>query len=65
MTDIELPKSIKEWLLKNGQTEEDFFNKLDDMVELAFDDQCTGANPVYPIMEDMKELYIKAFNGEY
>lgn len=65
MTDIELPKSIKEWLLKNGKTEEEFFEKLDEMVELAFDDQCTGANPVYPIMEDMKKLYIQAFNGEY
>ena len=65
MTDIELPKSIKEWLEKNGQTEEDFYAKLDDMVELAFDDQCTGANPVYPLMEDMKKLYIQAFKGEY
>ena len=65
MTDIELPKSIKEWLEKNGKTEEDFYNKLDEMVELAFDDQCTGANPVYPLMSDIRALYIKAFNGEY
>lgn len=61
MTDIQLPKSIKEF----GVTEEDFYAKLDEMVELAFDDQCTGANPVYPIMDDMRTLYIKAFNGEY
>ena len=65
MTDIELPKSIKEWMEKNGKTEEDFYNKLDEMVELAFDDQCTGANPVYPLMSDIRALYIKAFNGEY
>ena len=65
MKDVELPNSIKEWLEKNGQTEEDFYSKLDKMVELAFDDQCTGANPVYPLMEDIKELYIQAFNGQY
>ena len=59
MTDVQLPKSIKEF----GVTEEDFYAKLDEMVELAFDDQCTGANPVYPLMEDMKKLYIDAFNG--
>ncbi len=59
MKDIELPNSIKDF----GVSEEDFYNKLDEMVELAFDDQCTGANPVYPIMEDMKQLYIDAFNG--
>ena len=59
MADIELPRSIKDF----GVSEEDFYAKLDEMVELAFDDQCTGANPVYPIMEDMKQLYINAFNG--
>ncbi|MGN0014304.1 MAG: iron-containing alcohol dehydrogenase, partial [Candidatus Gastranaerophilaceae bacterium] len=64
MKDIELPNSIREFLEKNGQTEADFYNKLDEMVELAYDDQCTGANPVYPLLSDIKELYIKAFNGE-
>ncbi len=59
MKDINLPNSIKDF----GVSEEDFYAKLDEMVELAFDDQCTGANPVYPIMEDMKQLYIDAFNG--
>jgi len=61
MKEIELPNSIKEYGIK----EEDFYNKLDEMVELAFDDQCTGANPVYPFMEDIKKLYIQAYNGEY
>ena len=46
-----------------GVSEEDFYAKLDEMVELAFDDQCTGANPVYPIMSDMKQIYIDAFEG--
>ncbi|MCD8024300.1 MAG: bifunctional acetaldehyde-CoA/alcohol dehydrogenase [Candidatus Gastranaerophilales bacterium] len=59
--DINIPLSIKDW----GITEEQFFGKLDELVELAFDDQCTGANPVYPLMEEIKEMYTKAYNGEY
>lgn len=58
-TEIEIPHSIKEW----GVKEEDFYAKLDDMVEKAFDDQCTGANPVYPLMEDIRQIYIDAYNG--
>ncbi|MBQ8784492.1 MAG: bifunctional acetaldehyde-CoA/alcohol dehydrogenase [Alphaproteobacteria bacterium] len=57
--DIEIPHSIKEWGIK----EEDFYAKLDDIVEKAFDDQCTGANPVYPLMEDIRQIYIDAYNG--
>ncbi len=56
---IHLPKSIKEF----GVTKKDFYAKLDEMVELAFDDQCTGANPAYPLMEDIKKIYIDAFDG--
>ena len=59
MKSINLPNSIKDF----GVTEEQFYAKLDEMVELAFDDQCTGANPVYPIMSDMKQIYIDAFEG--
>ena len=59
--DINLPLSIKD----AGVTEEDFYAKLDNLVELAFDDQCTGANPVYPLMEEIRDIYIKAFNGVY
>lgn len=59
-TQLSIPKSIKEY----GINEDDFFNKLDEIVELAFDDQCTGANPAYPLMKEIKELYIKAYNGE-
>ena len=43
--------------------EKDFLDRLDKMVEQAFDDQCTGANPVYPLMSDIKKLYIDAYNG--
>ncbi len=38
-------------------------NNLDELVELAFDDQCTGANPAYPLMEDIKKIYIDAYYG--
>ena len=58
--EIKIPLSIKEM----GVSESDFYGKLDEIVELAFDDQCTGANPVYPLMEDIKEIYIKAYKGE-
>jgi len=59
MTKIELPKSIKEY----GVDEKTFMDNLDELVELAYDDQCTGANPVYPYMEDIKKLYIDAYYG--
>ncbi|MDR1196591.1 MAG: bifunctional acetaldehyde-CoA/alcohol dehydrogenase [Endomicrobium sp.] len=58
--DIGIPLSIRE----AGISEEDFYTKLDSLTELAFDDQCTGANPVYPLMEDLKQILIKAYNGE-
>lgn len=60
MKAIDLPNSIKDF----GVTEKQFNAKLDEMVELAFDDQCTGANPAYPLMSDIKEIYIDAFNGK-
>ncbi len=59
MTSLNLPKSIKDF----GVTEEQFNAKLDEMVELAFDDQCTGANPAYPLMSDIKQIYLDAFEG--
>lgn len=59
MKSINLPNSIKDF----GVTEKDFYDKLDEMVELAFDDQCTGANPAYPLMKDIKAIYEDAFKG--
>ncbi len=56
---IGIKKSIKEY----GIDEQDFLNRLDDMVEQAFDDQCTGANPRYPLMEEIKEMYLNAYYG--
>ncbi len=59
MKRIELPNSIKDF----GVDEATFMNNLDELVELAFDDQCTGANPAYPLMEDIKKIYIDAYYG--
>src|SRR5574344_478403 len=59
MKSVNLPNSIKDF----GVSEEEFNAKLDEMVELAFDDQCTGANPAYPLMSDIKQIYIDGFNG--
>lgn len=56
---IGIPKTIKEWGIK----EEDFLATLDEMVEQAFNDQCTGANPRYPLMSEIKELYLKSYYG--
>lgn len=44
--------------------EEDFLDRLDDMVEQAFDDQCTGANPRYPLMSEIKQMYLNAYYGK-
>ena len=44
--------------------EADFLARLDDMVEQAFDDQCTGANPRYPLMSEIKEMYLNAYYGK-
>ena len=47
-----------------GIDEKDFLDRLDDMVEQAFDDQCTGANPRYPLMSEIKEMYLRAYYGK-
>ena len=44
--------------------EKDFLARLDDMVEQAFDDQCTGANPRYPLMSEIKQMYLNAYYGK-
>ncbi len=57
---INIPKTIKD----TGVSREKFFLSLDEMSEMAFDDQCTGANPRYPLISEIKEMYINAFEGE-
>lgn len=55
---------IKKTIRDYGIKEEDFLATLDEMVEQAFDDQCTGANPRYPLMSEIKAMYLKAYYGE-
>ena len=57
---VGIKKSIKDY----GVDEKYFLETLDRMVEDAFDDQCTGANPRYPLMSEIKEMYLKAYYGE-
>ncbi len=57
---LDIPKSIKEL----GISEKDFLAKVDMLAEKAFDDQCTGANPRYPLISELKELYLKAYYGK-
>ncbi len=56
---VGIHKTIREY----GIDEQDFLNRLDEMVEQAFDDQCTGANPRYPLMSEIKQMYLKAYYG--
>ncbi|NCC86456.1 MAG: bifunctional acetaldehyde-CoA/alcohol dehydrogenase [Clostridia bacterium] len=56
-TAVGIKKSIKDY----GVDEKEFLAKLDEMVEHAFDDQCTGANPRYPLMSEIKQMYLNAY----
>ena len=56
---------IKETIKDYGIDEKDFLDRLDDMVEQAFDDQCTGANPRYPLMSEIKQMYLNAYYGKH
>ncbi len=57
---IGIRKTIKDY----GIDEKDFLDRLDAMVEQAFDDQCTGANPRYPLMSEIKQMYLNAYYGK-
>ena len=54
---------IKKTIRDYGIDEQNFLDRLDEMTEQAFDDQCTGSNPRYPLMEEIKEMYLKAYYG--
>ncbi len=54
---------IKSTIKEYGIDEANFLEKLDDMTEQAFDDQCTGANPRYPLMREIKQMYLNAYYG--
>lgn len=54
---------IKDTIADYGVSEEDFMATLDEMTENAFDDQCTGANPRYPLFSEIKQIYLNAYYG--
>ena len=64
INDLKARVGIKETIKDYGIDESDFLARLDDMTEQAFDDQCTGANPRYPLMKEIKEMYLKAYYGK-
>ena len=64
LEELKVKIGIKPTIKDYGITEEDFMATLDEMVENAFNDQCTGANPRYPLMSEIKELYLKSYYGK-
>ena len=62
--DLKKKVGIKKTIKDYGVDEKYFLETLDDMVEKAFDDQCTGANPRYPLMSEIKAMYLKAYYGK-
>jgi len=63
INDLKQRVGIKDTIADYGVDEQDFLNRLDEMVEQAFDDQCTGANPRYPLMSELKQMYLNAYYG--
>lgn len=55
---------IKKTIRDYGISEKDFLKNLDEMTQQAFDDQCTGANPRYPLMSEIKQMYLQAYYGK-
>ena len=65
INDLKATVGIKDTIKDYGIDEADFLARLDDMVEQAFDDQCTGANPRYPLMSEIKQMYLNAYYGKH
>lgn len=61
--ELKVKIGIKPTIKDYGIDEQDFLDRLDAMTEQAFDDQCTGANPRYPLMSEIKEMYLNAYYG--
>ncbi|MDO4199355.1 MAG: bifunctional acetaldehyde-CoA/alcohol dehydrogenase [Clostridia bacterium] len=57
---FKIPETLKEY----GIDENEFLSKVDELSELAHEDQCTGSNPRYPLVSEIKELYMKCYYGE-
>ena len=65
INELKAKVGIKETIKDYGIDEDTFLSSLDEMVEQAFDDQCTGANPRYPLMSEIKEMYLNAYHGRH
>jgi len=64
LEDLKVKIGIKKTIKDYGIDEKEFLTTLDEMVEQAFNDQCTGANPRYPLMTELKEIYLKTYYGK-
>jgi len=64
INDLKKKIGIRNTIREYVPDENDFLARLDDMVEQAFDDQCTGANPRYPLMSEIKQMYLNAYYGK-
>ena len=65
VNDLKTRVGIKPTIRDYVPNEQDFLDRLDAMVEQAFDDQCTGANPRYPLMSEIKQMYLNAYYGKH
>ncbi len=65
INELKTKVGIKETIKDYGIDEKIFLDNLDEMVEQAFDDQCTGANPRYPLMSEIKQMYLNAYYGKH
>ena len=65
VNDLKARVGIKPTIRDYVPDEQDFLDRLDAMVEQAFDDQCTGANPRYPLMSEIKQMYLNAYYGKH
>ena len=63
INDLKTRVGIKATIRDYNIDEQDFLDRLDEMTEQAFDDQCTGANPRYPLMREIKQMYLNAYYG--
>ena len=63
VNDLKAKIGIKPTIRDYVPDENAFIGRLDEMVEQAFDDQCTGANPRYPLMSEIKQMYLNAYYG--
>ena len=63
INDLKEQVGIRKTIRDYGIDEQEFLTRLDEMTEQAFDDQCTGANPRYPLMKEIRQMYLNAYYG--